>query len=166
VGGHVSILGTITLAAGYEQLSVDGFNVSGDLRGIVDQPTEINFDARAIQVDTAAQSVTLGEMDLSVLGLNMSANVNAFSYAGTPQPTMSLRVNEFSLMDLMQTLGSEPPVTADPNALQRVSFNANAAVGETALVLSDMSLKMDDTRRAPVRSRRRPHRPGSIHGAR
>jgi AsmA protein len=56
-----------------------------------------------------------------------------------------VRVEPFSLKELMSALGVEPPVTADPSALSRVSFNAEAAVGETAVALRSMSLSLDDT---------------------
>jgi AsmA protein len=145
LGGHLSIDGTITLAPGFQQVTLAGLNVSGDMSGIVEQSMPFNFDARTIELDAAAQTVHPGEMDISALGVSLSANIAPFSYAGTPQPSMSLRVNEFSLKELLQKLGSEPPVTSDPAALQRVSFSANAAVGETAILLSDMNLKLDDT---------------------
>lgn len=145
LGGHLAIRGTSTMSAGAQQLSLAGLNVTGTLNGIVSQPTDFNFDAREINVDTAAQSINAGEMDLSVLGLSMAADVEPFSYAGSPQPRATLSVAEFSLKDLMQVLDIEPPVTADPDAMQRVSFSANAAVGDTAIALSAMTLALDDS---------------------
>ncbi len=145
LGGHIVFRGTSTMSDGAQQLSLAGLNVTGTLNGIVSQPAEFNFDAREINVDTAAQSVNAGEMDLSVLGLSMAADVEPFSYAGSPQPKAALRVAEFSLKDLMQALDIEPPVTADPDAMQRVSFSANAAVGDTAIALSAMTLALDDS---------------------
>jgi AsmA protein len=133
------------MAENMTRVSVENLNVSGELRGIVAEPTAFNFDARAVHVDTAAESVSPGEMDLSVLGLSMAANVEPFSYSGTPQPVADLRVAEFSLKDLMRTLDIEPPVTADSNALQRVSFSAKAAVGEEDINLTAMSLELDDS---------------------
>jgi AsmA protein len=145
LGGHLAIRGTTTMAENMTRVSVENLNVSGELRGIVAEPTAFNFDARAVHVDTAAESVSPGEMDLSVLGLSMAANVEPFSYSGTPQPVADLRVAEFSLKDLMRTLDIEPPVTADSNALQRVSFSAKAAVGEEDINLTAMSLELDDS---------------------
>jgi AsmA protein len=75
----------------------------------------------------------------------MSADVAPFSYAGNPQPVAELRIAEFSLKDLMKILDIEAPVTADPNAMQRVSFTGKAAVGETAIAMSDMTLELDDS---------------------
>lgn len=145
LGGHLAMRGTSTMSEGASQVSMSGLNISGVLRGVVSEPTEFNFDSRALSVDAEAQNVNLGEMDLMVLGLSMSANVAPFSYAGSPQPKADLRVAEFSLKDLMAVLDIDPPVTADPNALQRVSFSANAALGESDLTLSSMTLELDQS---------------------
>jgi len=145
LGGHLEIRGTTTMTDGAGQVSVDGLNVSGSLRGIVTEATQFNFDSRTLQIDTEAQSVSLGEMDLSILGISMAANVEPFSYAGTPQPVAELRVAEFSLKELMQTLDIEAPATANEDALERVSFSARAAVGESNIALSAMTLELDDS---------------------
>ena len=145
IGGHLEIRSTITMAEDATQISIEGLNVSGTLRGITEESTEFNFDSRAIQINTTEQRITLGEMDISVLGLSMSADIEPFSYAGAIQPKAELRVAEFSLKELMRALDIEPPVTADPNALSRVSFNAKAALGENELSLDEMTLELDDS---------------------
>jgi AsmA protein len=145
LGGHIAIRGTMAMSEGAAQISVEGLNVNGTLEGVTEAPADFNFDSRAVNIDTAAQSMDLGEMDLVVLGMSMSADVDPFSYAGSPQPTARLAVSEFSLKELMQKLDIEPPVTADPDAMQRVSFSATAKVGDTALSLTDMLLELDDS---------------------
>ena len=145
LGGHIAMRTTMTISGDLTQISMEGLNVNGTLDGITGSPTEFNFDSRALHIDTAAQSVNPGEMDLMVLGMSMSADVEPFSYAGSPQPTARLAVSEFSLKELMQKLDIEPPVTADPDAMQRASFSATAKVGDTALSLSDMTLELDDS---------------------
>ena len=145
LGGSIAMRATTTISESMAQVSLAGLNISGSLEGIVDGPTEFNFDARAIELDTAAERIGLGEMDLFVLGLAMAANVEPFSYAGTPQPVADLRVSDFSLKDLMQTLGIEPPATADPEAMQRVSFSARASAGEEEISLTAMSLELDNS---------------------
>jgi AsmA protein len=107
--------------------------------------TDFDFAARRMVVDMNAETVTMGEMDLGILGLRMTADVAPFSYAGTPLPQAAIQVQPFSLKDLMSAMGVEPPVTADPSALRRVAFNAEAAVSETAIALRSMSLTLDDT---------------------
>ncbi|MDE0755232.1 MAG: AsmA family protein [Woeseiaceae bacterium] len=144
LGGHLAIRGVAKMSDGGSMLDVSGLNVAGTLRGIVNEPTDFNFDARAISVDTAEQSIDAGELDLMLLGLSMAAVVEPFSYADSPQPKAALRGAEFSLKELMQVLDIAPPVTADPDALTRVSFSANAAMTSTALALSGMTLELDD----------------------
>ena len=145
LGGHIAIRGTTTMTEGAAQVSIEGLNVSGELRGITTQAAEFNFDSRAMTIDTAAERMSPGEMDLSVLGVSMSADVEPFSYAGSPQPKAELQVAEFSLKELMQALDIEPPATADTSALSRVSFSANAAVGEESIALDSMTLELDDS---------------------
>jgi AsmA protein len=145
VGGKLDIGGTATLAEAFAAATIDGLNVSGELTGLVAQPTDFNFDARQIVADLNASRLTLGEMDTSILGLGIAAKVEPFSYDGSPRINAEVRVAEFSLKDLMQTFGSEVPPTADPNALQRVSFSANAVIDEKAIDMKSLSMRLDDT---------------------
>ena len=145
LGGHIAMRTTVTMTEGAERITLSGLNVNGALNGIVSNPAEFNFDSRELHVDTVAQSINPGEMDLMVLGLGMAANVEPFSYAGTPQPVAELTVAPFSLKELMQALDIEPPVTADPSALTSVSFSARTAVGEESIAMSAMSLEMDNS---------------------
>jgi len=144
IGGSLEIRSTITMTESATQISVEGLNVSGVLRGIATEPTAFNFDSRAVQINTTEQRVAPGEMDISVLGMSVSADIEPFSYAGTVQPRAELRVAEFSLKELMSSLDIVPPETADPDALSRVSFNAMAAVGENEISLDSLLLEMDD----------------------
>jgi AsmA protein len=145
LAGRLVISGTTTLGSAFDALTLDNLNVAGQLAGITDGMTDLEFAARRIAVDMNAETVTMGEMDLGILGLRMTADVAPFSYAGTPEPQATIRVQPFSLKDLMSAMGVEPPVTADPSALSRVAFDAEAAVGETAIALRSMSLTLDDT---------------------
>ena len=145
IGGHLEIRSRIMMTEDATLISIEGLNVSGLLRGIAEESTEFNFDSRAVQINTAEQRVALGEMDISVLGMSMSADIEPFSYAGTIQPEAELRVAEFSLKELMQALAIDPPLTADPNAMSRVAFTAKAVVGENDISLQAMTLELDDS---------------------
>ena len=145
IGGHIAMRNTTSMSEGQSQITIDGLNISGNLEGIVSESTAFNFDSRSITMDTAAQSIDAGELDFTILGVSMSADVEPFSYAGTPQPTATLRVATFSLKELMQALDIEPPATVNPDAMQSVSFSAKAAFGEDRISLSAMSLDLDDS---------------------
>jgi AsmA protein len=145
LAGRLALSGTTLLGSAFDVLTLENLNVAGQLAGIAEGMTDFDFGARRMVVDMNAETVTMGEMDLGILGLRMTANVAPFSYAGTPAPQATIQVQPFSLKDLMSAMGVEPPVTADPSALRRVAFNAEAAVGETAIALRSMSLTLDDT---------------------
>ncbi len=145
IAGHVAIRGTTTMTEGAAQVSIAGLNVAGELRGVTTQPAEFNFDSREMAIDTVARRMSPGEMDLSVLGVSMSANVEPFSYADSPRPKAALQVAEFSLKELMRQLDIEPPATANASALSRVSFSADAVIREKAIALRSMTLELDDS---------------------
>jgi AsmA protein len=145
LSGALRIRGTNTLGDDFGSVIVDGLNVSGELTGLVDAPTDFNFDARRISADLNASRLTPGELDMSIFGLGISATVEPFSFEGSPLIDAAIRVADFSLKDLMQTFGTEPPPTADPQALQKVAFNANATISEKSIDLKSMSMTLDDT---------------------
>ncbi len=145
VSGHLEFSSTMTFSEGNEQLSIRDFNIEGYLDGIAAETTEYRFSAPAIEVDMPADRVTMGKVEISLLGLDMSADVEPYSYS-TLRPKMTLAVKPFSLKELMQTLGVDAPPTADPDALTRVSFSARAEVGATEVVLTSMTLELDDTK--------------------
>ncbi|MDH5213215.1 MAG: AsmA family protein [Gammaproteobacteria bacterium] len=145
MGGKLRIKGKTTLEEGFGGVTLDGLNVSGQLSGLVENTTEFNFDARQILADLDKRQLTLGEMDMSILGLGMSATVEPFSLDGPTRINAVLRVADFSLKELMKTFGSEPPPTADPNAMEKVSFSANAAISDSAIDLKSLAMRLDDT---------------------
>jgi AsmA protein len=145
LAGHLLFSGTITLGSAFDVLTLEELDVRGQLAGIAEGMTDLEFGAERVLVDMNAESVTMGQMDLGILGLRMTADVAPFSYAGAAAPQATIRLEPFSLKDLMSAMGVEPPVTADPSALSRVAFSAEAAVGETAILLRSMSLTLDDT---------------------
>ncbi len=143
--GHVTIDGTTTLGSEFDTLTLEDFEVAARVDGVAEETAELGFAAERVDVDIDGETVAPGRMELQVLGVRMTADVAPLSYAGTPEPQAELAVEPFSLKELMQALGTEPPVTSDPDALTRVAFNADATVGETAVILRSLSLELDDT---------------------
>ncbi|MDH5500851.1 MAG: AsmA family protein, partial [Gammaproteobacteria bacterium] len=92
MGGKLRIKGKTTLEEGFGGVTLDGLNVSGQLSGLVENTTEFNFDARQILADLDKRQLTLGEMDMSILGLGMSATVEPFSLDGPTRINAVLRV--------------------------------------------------------------------------
>ena len=126
-------------------VSFGSSSLEGVVAGVAAEPTQMSFGTAGVEVDTAAQTVAMQPLELSVLGVDISAEAEPFSYAGAITPVAAIRVAAFSPRTLMQMLGVEAPETADPSALTSVMLSAKANVGEEAVRLTGLSIKLDDT---------------------
>jgi AsmA protein len=112
------------------------------------QPADLagDFSIEAIMtLDADAGTVAFSDVGITTLGIDMSADVAAFSYVDEASPVASFEVDAFSLKSLMARLDIEPPVTADPDALGKIIVDGTATVGTTAITLSGLNLVVDDT---------------------
>ena len=112
------------------------------------QPAGLSGDLAVeteIALDSEAGTVAFHDLRVQTLGLDIAAEVEPFSYGGEPTPVATVKIAAFSLKDLMRRLGIDPIVTADPDALGRISFGATARVSAAAIALDDVQLVVDDT---------------------
>ena len=133
------------ISGGADTISLDGFSIGALIEGLSETPTVFSLETAAVDIDTSAKTVALGEVDLGLLGLDIAATVEPFSYASEITPTAAIVVEPFSLRNLMQRLDIEPPETADPAALGRAEISATASVGADAISLTDLILVLDQT---------------------
>ena len=75
VSGHLEFSSTITFSESNEQLSIRDLNIEGHLDGIAAETSEYRFSAPAIDVDMLADRITMDKMALSLLGIDMTADV-------------------------------------------------------------------------------------------
>ncbi len=136
-------VGAITGEGG--EINVDGMSLRGILEGVVSTPGEFSIEMAGMSVQTAEQVVAMRPVEMSVLGLEISADVQPFSYAGDIEPVAAIEVAAFSPRELMQVFDVEEIETADPAALSSLVIAATAAVKATAIELSDVNIKLDDT---------------------
>ncbi len=109
-----------------------------DLAGDFAIETEMIFDGEAGTVD-------FSRVEISVLGVDISADVEPFSYVEEATPTARIEVDAFSLKSLMERLDIEPPVTADPDALGKVYGDALVRLTDAAIMLTELEFVVDDT---------------------
>ncbi len=136
-------VGAITGQGG--EINVDGMSLRGILEGVVSTPGEFSIETAGMSVQTGEQVVTMRPVQMSVVGLDISADVQPFSYAGDIEPVAAIEVDAFSPRELMQLFDVEDIETADPAALSSLVIAATAAVKATAIDLSDVNIKLDDT---------------------
>ncbi len=145
ISGAVNIAAVIDLETDAGGIGIEDFEIDGRAEGIADVPVTLKVSAPAMEFMTEAQTATVGNIDISVLDIDIAADVEPFSYAGTPTPSASIDIAAFSPKSLMQTLNIDAPETADPDALGKVSVRAQAKVAEDSIALSGLTLVLDDT---------------------
>jgi len=126
-------------------VAVSDLDAEGRVDGVAEVPATIRFRAPAIRLQTEAQTADLGEIRLQLMSVDLTADVEPFSYAGDPQPAATISIAAFSPRTLMQELAIEMPPTADPDVLDKLIVDAKAKVGANAIKLSDLRLVLDDT---------------------
>lgn len=99
-----------------------------------------------LAMNLKAQTAELQQLKLQVAGLNLAFDLKAESLMEeNPRYSGQLTADVLQLRNMMRALGMEPPVTADPNALN--FFNAQLAFQGDANSVATQNLKLsfDDT---------------------
>ena len=136
-----------------ERYSLTGFNFETSSIGggdPIDIESSFNFElqpdglAGDFSVETSLipgddGDLSIGDTDISTMGIDVSVTPNA------GLSSAQIRVEPFSLKSLMQQLNIEPPVTADPNALEEVSLDGVIDVSDAAFALTSVVMVVDDT---------------------
>ena len=120
-------------------------SLEGLISGLADIPTKMAFATAGIEVDTVNKTASLQPVEISVLDLDISGELQPFSYAGEILPQGTISIAAFSPRSLMTLFGVQPPETADPVALSRLIISADAAVRQKDVRLSKVEIKVDDT---------------------
>ena len=112
------------------------------------QPADLAGDAEletTVRFDVDEKSITLGEIEMSLFGVDMSASFDPINYASEMNLNGQLQVDAFSLPVLMARLNIEPPQTLDPNALGKILLDSKATVTASKITLAEVELVIDDT---------------------
>jgi len=126
-------------------LQIDGLSIDGTIEGVASIPTRVTLQTDGIEVLTTEQEVRMQTLDLTALDMHMVADIQSFSYEAAVTPKAVIAIDAFSPRTLMRLFGVDPPATADPSALSLVIIDATAEVTASAIELTDVVIKMDDT---------------------
>lgn len=112
------------------------------------QPADLAGDANletSVTFDPDNQLVTLGDLELELLGVEMTAAFEPIDYGNEPALKGALQVDAFSLPSLMRRLNIAPPETVDPDALGKIILDGTANINSEAIRLTGVELVVDDT---------------------
>ena len=126
-------------------IALDGFALDGVTEGLANSPTRLGIKTAGVEVDTENQTVRLEPIELRALDVDISAEVQPFSYAGAIEATAAIKIAAFSPRSLMHLFDVSPPETADPSVLSSLAIEAQADIRESYASLTDITIKLDDT---------------------
>mgnify|MGYP001815826021 CR=1 FL=1 len=143
--GVIEVETQVTFARDDGAVTFGKSQLEGTIEGIAEAPTTLRFATDGITVDTVEKLTSVQPVEISILDVDMSAEVEPFSYADTILPKATIRIDAFSPRELMERLGAAPPPTADPRALTRLALDAKATMRESSVALTGMRIDFDDT---------------------
>lgn len=110
------------------------------------------FNGKSLSVNLAAdiasnlanESALVDNLKLTAANINATGNVAVQGFA-KPTITGQLKVDSFSLQELLSALGQPAIETTDPEVLKAISFNTELGGPANTLGLNKLKLKLDDT---------------------
>ena len=146
VSGSVAIDTVIAFDSDSATITFDGLTIDANVAGITEVPATIVFAAPSIVLKTEERVADVGNIEFSLLNINLKADVDAFSYADSPAPSATISIDAFSPRSLMQALNVEAPETADPSALGNLIIDGRATVSDNNITLGELVMVLDETR--------------------
>lgn len=145
VSGDVELQTSADIDADAGTVTMQDLEISVAVEGLANAPAALQFIAPAIEIRTGDEVADVGEIEVALFGVTISADVEPFSYAESPKPVAVIHIDAFSARSLMHALDIEAPETADPDALSKVIIDAKASIGDSDIGLTNLKLLVDDT---------------------
>jgi len=128
-------------------LTLAPFNVKAALAGetLPNKSAEVTLATRA-EIDLDKQTAALNDLTLQGLGLDLRGAAQAENIQKDPKFAGTLKLKPFDARKLLTQLGQAVPETTDPRALTNVGFETALAGSKNSFNLSNLALRLDDTR--------------------
>jgi uncharacterized protein involved in outer membrane biogenesis len=125
--GSKFVLGDLNIEVGdisgdADTINLGGFSIDALVEGVTETPTVFALDTASVTIETGAETVAMAPVELDLLGLDIAATIEPFSYANEITPTAVIEVAPFSLRNLMQRLDVEPPEMKWPRRQRSVAM--------------------------------------------
>ncbi|MFL1405741.1 AsmA family protein [Marinobacter sp. M1N3S26] len=144
VNGDITM--RITANEALDQFSVSGldakFGLSGEPFGDRTLQARITGNAGA---NLENETASLEDFRATLANLELTTNLDVEGFGATPKVTGDLAVAEFSLRELLNTLGAGDIETTDPDVLNRLAFSTKLSGPAGVAELSELKMILDDT---------------------
>jgi AsmA protein len=144
VDGDISM--RLTANEALNQFSVSGldakFGLSGEPFGGKTVQARITGDAAA---DLEGETASLEDFRATLANVELTTNLGVEGFGSQPRVTGDLEVAEFSLRELMNTLGAGAIETTDPEVLNSLALSTKLTGPAGVAELSQLEMVLDDT---------------------
>lgn len=145
------VVQSLSIKAGFSgtiaNISFEPFAVSTLLGGkdIPNGPVEMKLVTGATNANLTAETLTVEDLSLSGLGLNLIGNLNAAGIKSEPQIEGDLSIKPFNLRKFMAQLKQELPPMADPKTLTKFSLNTDFEGSKNSVEVKKLAVILDET---------------------
>ena len=148
VEGRFHLKGSVLLAAGLRAVDVKAATIDIDATGAGVPGKQVSLSlASDVFVDLDAQTLSLPNLVLETLGLNISGTVAGTRImADDPQFSGALAVAQFSPRAVIGKLGLAPVATRDARVLEQATAALEWTASPQFFAASSLNLGLDDTR--------------------
>lgn len=144
VNGDITM--RITANEALDQFSVSGldakFGLSGEPFGDRTLQARITGNAGA---NLENETASVEDLRATLANLELTANLDVEGFGAKPKVTGDLAVAEFSLRELLNTLGAGEIETTDPEVLNQLAFSTKLSGPAGVAELSELQIILDDT---------------------
>jgi len=127
-------------------INLSPFNIKATFAGkdIPNSPVDLTMSANT-KMNMDKQTLSVSNMRLNGLGLDLKANINATQIKDKPAFNGDMAIAEFNLRNFMKQMKQEVPITADKKVLTKVALKTKFSGSTSSLELKDLALLLDDT---------------------
>jgi AsmA protein len=119
-------------------------HIKAALTGAHKAPAEVRLEARA-NIDRDNQTLALDDLSIQGLGLDVKGTAQAQGSLTNPSYRGTFKFAPFNLREILNRLGQEPPLTADPTVLTKVAVDTGLTASSNSLDLKSLSLQLDQS---------------------
>lgn len=99
----------------------------------------------ALQANLADETASLSDFRATLANLELVTSIDVRGFGDRPQLDGQIRISEFSLRELLNTLGMDEPVTTDASVLTRLGLSATLGGPAGTVEVSELVITLDDT---------------------
>ncbi|GAB3479003.1 AsmA family protein [Marinomonas epiphytica] len=147
LAADVDLQASLTVFPTKEALALDAMVVKAQIESPLLPVESIASELKLqkLEANLPQENLFIEGLNLSTLGLNVDATLQAFEVLSEPKFSAKLALGKFNPKSLMNTLSIHLPDMADPKALESLVADLTVEGDTRSITMPSLSAKLDDT---------------------